>query len=268
MRLLERKNASAGKDVVEEVKARIAEYSVHDVREAVATTAEFSRKSSKRKGLPLHCALDNPGTPLELVNLLLQYDEEKRSVIEKDENGWLPVHYACFCNARVEIIQLLLKHTGSMEKCGFNGCLPCDKNHKNVVHLLFGHYGNANEQRWENKSKFGSAIDLAVYCDTPVTTIQCLIRTNFVERLESEQWKDTIASLIESMALVENTSEKMLSNQAYCPKATMTKYQTMEVSSLLELAVWKSNCLNPLQYDKAELLSSMEEIAKLYVLNS
>jgi ankyrin repeat protein len=57
--------------------------------------------------MPIHWACTYDAL-LEFVQMLLDSDTDKKSIFEKDKSGWLPIHKACFGGATVEVIQLLL----------------------------------------------------------------------------------------------------------------------------------------------------------------
>jgi hypothetical protein len=57
--------------------------------------------------LPIHYACWN-NAPVEVIRLLLDNDDDKKTILEKDNIGRLPIHVACLTRATVEVIQLLL----------------------------------------------------------------------------------------------------------------------------------------------------------------
>ncbi len=103
--LIERKTTYL-KDKVEDLTAN---YSEKDLQEAVRLKTEYPVRGyeRKQKGLLLHHACKQRA-PLELIEMLLDNDTDKRTSLEKDDCGRLPIHLACYSKAPVEVIQLLL----------------------------------------------------------------------------------------------------------------------------------------------------------------
>jgi ankyrin repeat protein len=60
--------------------------------------------------LPIHCAC-RANAPVEVIQLLLDSDDSdnKKSLLEEDYNGWLPIHRACDADTSIEVIRLLLQ---------------------------------------------------------------------------------------------------------------------------------------------------------------
>jgi hypothetical protein len=67
---------------------------------------------------------------MEEVNVLIANYTEKEfqeAVLEKDNNGWLPIHYACWVNVHVEVIRMLLDSDDDKKLIlveDIHGCLP------------------------------------------------------------------------------------------------------------------------------------------------
>jgi ankyrin repeat protein len=92
--------------VAEKVKVLTSKYSEKDLQEAVLKTKYVSRGMGW-KGSLLHCACKH-GAPLEVIEMLLDIDTKKRTILEIDDYGRLPIHWACYSKAPIEVIQLLL----------------------------------------------------------------------------------------------------------------------------------------------------------------
>jgi ankyrin repeat protein len=58
--------------------------------------------------LPIHFACNHSNKSVEVIRLLLERDDENKTILEKDCYGQLPIHCACSGGATVEVIQLLL----------------------------------------------------------------------------------------------------------------------------------------------------------------
>jgi hypothetical protein len=87
---------------MEEVNELIlVNYTEKDLQEAVLVENSFG-------SLPIHWACMY-NAPLEVIQVLLDSDADKKSIFERDNFGSLPIHKACESNAPVEVIQLLLE---------------------------------------------------------------------------------------------------------------------------------------------------------------
>ena len=90
------------------VNELVAKYHQQDIEEAVIVT---NNGSSLLRSTIGH---DGSSSPVEVMQLLLDHDIDKKTIAMKDYAGDLPIHRACYCNAPVEVVQLLL--TNDIEK--------------------------------------------------------------------------------------------------------------------------------------------------------
>jgi len=70
--------------------------------------AILEKNDEDNKSIPLHLACQNMNVPLEEIKLLLKHDVEKKTMLRKDNYGWLPLRYACENNVSVDVMQFLL----------------------------------------------------------------------------------------------------------------------------------------------------------------
>ena len=77
----------------------------------------------------------------------------------------------------------------------------------------------------------------------PLELIQCLLRTSVCDQIERvwalERWKIDLEELITSMQAMEDSERQV--QQIY---ERLSKYEKMERISLLELAIWRTSCMN------------------------
>jgi ankyrin repeat protein len=85
------------------IKYLIARYSDDDLSEAIKIKGSCER-------LLLHEACWKCMEMLEVIQILVNADKDKRTLLAKDINGSLPLHVACHCKAPLEVIQVLLEN--------------------------------------------------------------------------------------------------------------------------------------------------------------
>ena len=142
--------------------------------------------------------------------MLLDSDIANKTILETDRHGRLPMHAYCNNGASVEVIQLLLDSDTDKRTIlqkGDRGQLP---------------------------------IEVACEC-APLEAIQCLLRASVcdqIERLGLERWKIDLEELIISVTWGDRERQVQ---QIY---ERLSKYEKMERISLLELAIWRTSCLN------------------------
>jgi hypothetical protein len=175
------------------------------------TTKESIFEKNVYGQVPIHSACSSRHTPVEVIQLLLDSDSDKRTILQKGYTGQLPIHSACDNGAHVEVIRVLLDSDTTKESIfekDYGGRLPI-----------------------QVASERGASLDV----------IQYLLRASVcdqIERLGLERWKIDLEELITSMT--EDDSERQV-QQIY---KRLSKYEKMERISLLELAIWKTSCLN------------------------
>ena len=174
------------------------------------TKVSIFEKNDKGQ-LPIHSACSRRYTPVKVIQLLLDNDRDKRTILQKDDSGRLPIHCACDKDAPAEVIRVLLDSDttkASIFEKDDDGYLP---------------------------------IQVACERGASLEVMQCLLRASVcdqIERLGLERWKIDLEELITSMT--EDDSERQV-HQIY---ERLSKYEKMERISLLELAIWRTSCLN------------------------
>jgi hypothetical protein len=167
----------------------------------------------RRGRLPIHWACWNNG-PVEVMRLLLDSDGDKKTILEKDHGGRLPIHLACWKNASVELIQLLLDSDTDKKTI-----LIKDSDGQLPIHLA------CEEGR------------------ASVEVVQLVLQVSICDRIEQlglAQWKIEVEKLINDMRADGSKMEKV--QQIY---KRLSKYEEMEhTMSLLALAVWRTSCLH------------------------
>jgi ankyrin repeat protein len=147
--------------------------------------------------------------------LLLDNDNDKKTILVKDREGRLPIHCACETNAPVEVIQLLLE--SDVDK---KSILVKDKIGQLPIHCAYGEDGN-------------------------VEAVQLLMQASIGDRIEQlglQQWRIGIEELINTMRQEDSTREKLTKvRQIY---TRLSNYEENEPAiSLLALAIWRTSCL-------------------------
>jgi ankyrin repeat protein len=159
--------------------------------------------------MPIHCACIS-GVTVEVIQLLLDSDTDKRMILEKGWYGRLALHFACSCNAPAEVIQLLL---------------DSDTEKKSII-----------------EKDNGRNLPIHFACEAgAVEAIQVLLQASIrgrIDQLGLGQWKMDVEELVNAMT-EEGSKEKV--QEIY---ERLSKYEEMELISLLELAIWRTSCLN------------------------
>jgi hypothetical protein len=213
--------------MMEEVNALIANgnYTEEDLQEAVLVR-------SGARYLPIHVACICK-VPLEVIQMLLDSDAAKKSILVKNDLGNLPIHYACkYGNASVEVIRLLLD-----SDVGKKTILVKDGDGRLPIYV-------------------------ACWYKAPLEVIQLLMQASICDRLEQlglPQCKRVVEGLIN--AIVEDDTREEKTKKVQQIYKRLAKYEEMKgtVLTALELAVWRTSCL---KWGGIEF-QSMEEIEDL-----
>jgi ankyrin repeat protein len=204
MSLLESQTTS----VTKEVKALIREYTEKDLQEAVLLKTNYQdfNFDEVEAGFLLHSAITS-NRPIEVIQLLLDSDIEKKTILEKDDRGYLPIHYACFLIAPVEVIQLLLDSDSDkrtiLQKDDY-GQLPihlaCNKDAHVEMIRVFLDNDTTKESIFEKDDGGRLPIHCACLLNAYVEVIQLLLdRTLTRER----SWRRTIMDSCPFIRLVQ-----------------------------------------------------------------
>jgi ankyrin repeat protein len=201
MSLLERRQTDS---MMEEVNVLITNYTEKELQEAVL-------EKDNSGWLPIHwvCFYE---APLEVIQMLLDSDTDKKSIFEKDRFGRLPIHLACESNAPVEVIQLLLE-----SDVGKKSIFEKDEDGQLPINNACVFDGNVEVVKLLLKARIGDRID----------------------QLGLAQWRIGVEELINAMTEEDSKAKKVLQ---IC--ARLSKYEKMEGNiSLLALAIWRTSCL-------------------------
>lgn len=203
---------------------------------------------------------------LAIFQLLHDRNTEKKSILTKDCWGRLPIHYACSEDLPVEALKLLLDRDfdkNSIIEKDCYGCLPihtaCKRNPSvNVIRLLLD-YDTTKRTVFKKADGAFLPIHFACCCNAAVEVIQLLLRSTISYRMEKlglEKWRRDIGQLINS---ITQTDSKLRQVNEVLEK--LLKYENMERVSLLELAVWKENCLKGCGTNKCKSMKDIENLS-------
>ena len=98
-------------------------------------------------GIHLHSACYNSNVSISVIQLLIT--KYPKACQEKTNNGWLPLHFACWFNQSLSVIQLLInKYPKACQEKSTTGWLPlhyaCRSNQSlSVIQLLASEWPDA-----------------------------------------------------------------------------------------------------------------------------
>jgi hypothetical protein len=161
---------------------------------------------------------------VEVVQLLLDVEVENKSIYQKNCTGWLPIHAACMRHSSIDNVRLLIDR-------------DTDKQSLLVKDI-------------------GGRVPLFSSCDEGynVEVTKLLLKTilcDRIERLGSTPWKLVVKQLISNMTgddslpyeyIYERTTNSH--DEIYDVYLRLSKYETKRNLFLLTLAVWRTSCLH------------------------
>ncbi len=200
--------------IMEEVNLLKANDTEKDLQDAVLAKGTSGDTSGDTRGDRLIQIACRMNAPVEVIQLLLDSDTEKKTIVLKDHDGCLPIHLAaCSRRASGAVIQLLL---------------DSDTEKKSIL-------------KKDNKGRL--PIHTACLHNGPVEVIQLLLQASICDRIEQlglARWKIGMEKLINDMTVGGRTFMKF--QEIY---KRLSKYEEMKHSmSLLALVVWRTCCLH------------------------
>ena len=227
-------------------------------------------KPDKWGDLPIHTACSR--RDLQVIELLLENDCDKRTIFVKDNHGMLPLHMACRYNAPKEIIQLLLdsdrsQNKKSLSEEGIYGQLPihiacrCNAPPDVVQVLLEQDVSKSSVAQEDNVGRL--PIHVYLLRNSNQEVIQLLLEAMICQRIQRvglENWKHTLQKFRKSMATHErdfNTREKL-------DIIEMALNEMEERAFVLELVIWKSSCISALHEHDSDASVNMRDICCQY----
>jgi hypothetical protein len=216
---------------------------------AVALYKELKQLLQRWNEIPVSPSLE------EVTAVTVRYTERdfQEAVLLKDYLGNLLIHYACWENAIVEVVQLLLDtevENKSIYQYNITGMLP--------IHNACQHCDNIDNVRLlmdrdvDKKTLLARDIQglvplfIATEAYNNVELTKLVLREGIrdrIERLDFTEWKDRVQELIDDMTedltLMDDRREAV--KDVY---TRLSKYEIEHSMSLLALAVWKISCLH------------------------
>jgi ankyrin repeat protein len=238
--------------IAEEVNVLIANYTEKDLQDAVLL-------KGNNGWLPIHCACWK-NAPLEVIQMLLDTDTEKKTILEKGTFGHLPIHTACCSNAPAEVIQLLLDsdtEKRTILKKDTKGFLPihcacCNNVPIEVIQLLLNN--DSDEKLIFEKDHFGRLpIHLACMYGAPVEVIQELLHNDTKQKSILE--KDNFGRLPIHLVCLNNGPVEVIQ--------VLLQVSICDRIEQLGLAQWKidvKELINAMTEDD----SNMETVKEIY----
>lgn len=173
---------------------------------------------------PIHILAMSKKQDLELYQFLVETYPEDLSL--QDAWGYLPIYYACLCNAPLEIVQYLLDtHKQKSEKTG------------------------TPQLDWE------TIVDSFSVMFVSADTLKCIILWTISERMERVHypiWKEEIMHEINMIPDGGRRVWKLKENRISAAKEKLALYELREITSLLEMAAWNCKVQQSIEVMKEE----------------
>lgn len=169
--------------------------------------------------------------PAQAIQLLLDRDKDKQTLMIRGINEQIPLHIAARCNAPVSVMKALLAH---------------DPTHTTVL---------------QRDSAGRIPLHVAFLRTSSTAVVEVLVQhmlLGSVERLGYDQWKHVMDTYVTYMA---STPERDFMTREKLNVLTEAIQEMKERAVLLELAVWKESCLSSIftESSSSQRLSCLNE---------
>jgi hypothetical protein len=190
---------------------------------------------------PLHILALSTKPNLKLFQALLKHNQD--DLITKDKWGDLPLYYACFSDAPLEIVKLFLEvHKTAFLDQEMNWTRMVEVSRSEVTECLLETHNKSFPDQTVNWNKL-----IQSFLRRSLEKLKCIFKYSVAKRLSQlgkEDWRSNILKDIERMPGSEgllmyfwNVRRRHI-DLVYCK---LEKYELVEATTLLEMAVWKSN---------------------------
>jgi len=173
---------------------------------------------------PIHILAMSKKQDLELYQFLVETNPEDLSL--HDAWGYLPIYYACLCNAPLEI-----------------------------VHYLLNAHKQMSEKTGTSQLNSETIVDSFSIMFVSAETLKCVIEWTIAERMEHVHyplWKEDIVHEIDMIPDGGRRVWKLKENHISAAKEKLALYELREITSLLEMTAWKCKVQQSMEVMKEE----------------
>jgi hypothetical protein len=190
---------------------------------------------------PLHILALSTKPNLKLFQALLKHNQD--DLITKDKWGDLPLYYACFSDAPLEIVKLFLEaHKTAFLDQPLNWTKMVEVSRLEVTEFLLETHKTSFPDQIVNWNKL-----IQSFLRGSLEKLKCIVNYSVAKRLShlgKEDWRSNVLKEIERMpgsqgllSYYWNVRKRHI-DHVHCK---LEKYELVEATTLLEMAVWKAN---------------------------
>lgn len=216
---------------------------LENVLEATGGSEECLGRQDCLGMTPLHILALSTKPNLELFQALLKRNHE--DLITKDKWGDLPLYYACFSDAPLEIVKLFLEvHKTDFLDKSLNWTRMVEVSRLEVTEYLLEIHKTWFPNQRVNWSKL-----IQSFLRGSLEKLKCIVKYSVAKRLShlgKEEWRSNVLWEIERMPVSQGllmyywNVRKRHIDLVHCK---LEKYELIEATTLLEMAVWKAHHL-------------------------
>eukprot|EP00980_Cylindrotheca_fusiformis_P005130 scaffold1087_cov136-Cylindrotheca_fusiformis.AAC.16 len=207
---------------------------------------------------PLHILALSTNPSLELFQAVLKGNHQ--DLVTMDKWGDLPLYYACFIDAPLEIVKLFLEvHKTEFLDRPLNWTKMVEESRLEVTEYLLETHKNWFPKQEVNWSKLVHS-----FLRGSLEHLKCIVKysvSNRLNHLGNDEWKDSLLGDIERMPGNQGllyyfwNVRKRHIDRIHCK---LEEYELVEATTLLELAIWKAKMEESSCCKEDDLETSME----------